>query len=452
MLAALRGRFGAPPLASIATGPRRVVIIVDDLTRPTPADAVLPLLLDDLEGAGDRSGERDDPCRDGHPRPASADGMPRKVGPSVGGCRLVSHDDLADCPKGTPVFANRELLAADLVIGVGGAYPQHSTGFGGGVKLAIGVLGRASITRLHLGHESMNGRYDVENDFRADLAEIAGMIGLRWMVMVHVNARRQIVRLAAGDPAHTYPAAAAFSRERFAAPPPDDADVVIANAYPMDISATFMRSKGVLPLLHAPLGASRLLLAACPEGLGHHGPFPSRHRPGPTACGDVRRSSGPAAGARSCDSPCRLRGGHSAPGRWPRSARSPFRSSCFRQSTRRRRCRAFCRACRSWGLGPMSSTPSGRSSWAGTRSGSSSIPVHPSRCSRRREGPPAGRPPAASGPPVCNRPPASRGSLTAGSERLRQSRGTVHGMTLDADTRCRPVAPSARPPAPGRRG
>jgi hypothetical protein len=37
-----------------------------------------------------------------------------------------------------------------------------------------------------------------------------------------------------------------------------------------------MRSKGIIPLLHAPVGASRVLMAACPEGMGHHGLFPMR--------------------------------------------------------------------------------------------------------------------------------------------------------------------------------
>jgi hypothetical protein len=256
------------------------VVIVDDLTRPTPVESVLAVLIEELEAAGVPRENITILVATGTHGPAPAEALRRKVGSAAEGCRLVSHNDLADCPKvgvtrlGTPVFVNRELVGADLVIGVGGVYPQHTTGFGGGSKLAIGVLGRTSISRLHFGHESMEGRYDVDNAFRADLAEIARLIGLRWMVMTHVNARREIVRLVAGDPDVAYPAAAAFSRERFAAPLPGDADVVIANAYPMDISATFMRSKGVIPLLHASVGASRLLLAACPEGVGHHGLFP----------------------------------------------------------------------------------------------------------------------------------------------------------------------------------
>jgi lactate racemase len=280
LLAALRDPVGAPPLTSIATGKRRVVIVIDDLTRPTPTESVLPLLLDELMSAGVERENVTILVGTGTHGPAPEEALKRKVGRSAEGCRLISHNDLGDCPKigvtrmGTKVFANRELAAADLVIGLGGVYPQHSVGFGGGSKLAIGVLGRSTIARLHFGHESMEGRYDVKNDFRADLAEIARMVGLRWTVMVHVNARREIVRLVSGDPEEAYPAAAAFSRERFAAPLPGDADVVISNAYPMDISATFMRSKGVIPLNHAAPGASRILLAACPEGVGHHGLFP----------------------------------------------------------------------------------------------------------------------------------------------------------------------------------
>jgi nickel-dependent lactate racemase len=280
ILAAIGAPLGSQPLHLLAAGARRVVVIVDDLTRPTPVELVLPHILDELESAGTTRASVTILVGSGTHGPASADAMKRKVGSSAEGCRLVSHDDLADCPKvgttrmGTPVFVDREVASADLVIGIGGVYPQHSTGFGGGSKLAIGVLGRASISRLHFGHESMEGRYDVDNDFRGDLAEIATMIGLRWMVMVHVNARRQIVRVVSGDPQQAYPPAAAFSRERFRAPLPHDADVVIANAYPMDTSATFMRSKGIIPLLHAPTAASRVLIAACPEGIGHHGLFP----------------------------------------------------------------------------------------------------------------------------------------------------------------------------------
>jgi nickel-dependent lactate racemase len=79
------------------------------------------------------------------------------------------------------------VLGSDFVLGVGGIYPQHSTGFGGGSKLALGVLGKRSIMHLHYTHPSMDGSYDIESDFRRDLDEVARMIGLRTSITVHVE-------------------------------------------------------------------------------------------------------------------------------------------------------------------------------------------------------------------------------------------------------------------------
>jgi hypothetical protein len=169
---------------------------------------------------------------------------------------------------------NREVLASDLLIGIGGVYPQHSTGFGGGSKLLLGVLGRRSIVGLHYGHPSMDGAYETNNDFRRDLDEMARILGFRTLISLHVDAERRVVRLTCGDHFLYYPEAASFSRTTYRAPLPGKADVVIANTYPIDVSVTFMRSKGVIPLLHAAPGASRILIASCSEGLGHHGLFP----------------------------------------------------------------------------------------------------------------------------------------------------------------------------------
>jgi hypothetical protein len=120
----------------------------------------------------------------------------------------------------------------------------------------------------------MEGSYEIDNEFRRDLDEIAVMIGLRTMVTVHVDGERRIVRAVSGDHFAYYREAAAFSRSAYSAPPPGDVDVVISNAYPLDVSLTFMRSKGIAPLFKSKASASRVVVAACSEGIGHHGLFP----------------------------------------------------------------------------------------------------------------------------------------------------------------------------------
>jgi hypothetical protein len=98
-------------------------------------------------------------------------------------------------------------------------------------------------------------------------------------VTLHVDALRRPVRVICGDPAQTFEDSVAFSRSAFTAPPPDGHDLVVSNAYPMDVSLTFSRSKGLAPLAYASGGASRVLIAACPEGLGLHRLFPYLNGP-----------------------------------------------------------------------------------------------------------------------------------------------------------------------------
>lgn len=277
---ALRAPVGQAELATLASGRRRVAIVVDDLTRPTPVDRILPHLLDELARSGISDAAITVVIGSGTHGPSRA-GPERKIGAEPARrLRVEIHDDLRGCVRmgttsfGSPVVANRRVAEADLVIGIGGIYPQHTVGFGGGAKIVLGVLGRRSIERLHFRHQGVEGRHDVVSSFRSDVTEMATMVGLEVSVGAMVDARRQLVWLRSGDPQQYFPDGCADAIRFFSAPMPGDADVVIANAYPMDLSATFVRSKGIVPLTHAKPGASRILVGAASEGLGHHGLFP----------------------------------------------------------------------------------------------------------------------------------------------------------------------------------
>jgi nickel-dependent lactate racemase len=192
--------------------------------------------------------------------------------------RVLIHDDTKNTKRigttsfGTPVHVNREVIRSDLVIGIGGIYPQHTTGFGGGAKLALGVLGRRSIVGLHYGHPSVQGRYDINNDFRKDVTEMARMIGLNTIFALHVDAYLEVVEMTCGDHYHYYDKAAEFSRHRYRADFAEDADVVIVNAYPIDSFLEFLR-KSFGPLVSAPRSAMKILIASAHEGVGSLGIF-----------------------------------------------------------------------------------------------------------------------------------------------------------------------------------
>ncbi len=267
-------------LRELALDARSVAVIVDDLTRPTPAERLLPPLLAELGEAGVARDRVTIILGTGTHGPASSDAVRRKLGDTARGCRIAGHDDrgpsvaLGRTSSGSHVAIDPVVAAADRVVAIGGVYPQNTAAFGGGAKAILGVLARRSIEDLHFGHGTDDGRYQIDNDFRRDLEEMAQLARLSFSISVLVDQHRRIVAIAAGDHRTYYRQMVEEAMRRYAAPPAGDADVVLANAYPMDVSATFARSKGIIPLLHAQRGASRILLAACPEGVGHHGLFP----------------------------------------------------------------------------------------------------------------------------------------------------------------------------------
>src|SRR6266852_4601041 len=206
---------GQPPIRDLARGKTRPVIIVDDLNRPTPAARVIPTILRHFDDAGI-------PARDvsivmapgthGAPR---ADALLKKIGAeAAASCRLFVHDGDRDIVRlgrtsfGTPVLVNKQVAQSDFVVGVGGLYPNWTAGFGGGSKLALGVLGFDSIAWLHFGHRSMGwGTPNEHSNFRRDLDEIARRIGLRTTVSLLLNGDREVVEIVSGDPWSSYPPA-----------------------------------------------------------------------------------------------------------------------------------------------------------------------------------------------------------------------------------------------------
>jgi nickel-dependent lactate racemase len=277
----LQKPIGQAPIQRLCRGKSRPLVIVDDLNRPTPTERIMPILLEYFESAGI-------PLKDvtilmatgSHSKPAP-DAMHKKVGKKgAESCRLLIHDcfrtsRIGKTSFGTPVYVNRAVIDSDFVVGIGGIYPNHTAGFGGGTKLALGVLGIQTIFNLHFCHQGVGwGSVKVDHSFRKDLNEISNMIGLRTMISLQINADREIIRIDSGDPQKYYSEARNFARRTFSEFPRCDADVIISNTYPNDLSLTFAQMKGFAPFSDCKLSTSKIAIASCDEGLGFHNIFP----------------------------------------------------------------------------------------------------------------------------------------------------------------------------------
>lgn len=172
-----------------------------------------------------------------------------RAGMDLNGFQIVTHD-CDDLPGmrllgvtsyGTPVWVNRSVADADLVISIGCIEPHLIASFGGGYKNILpGVAGRATIAHNHALNcqpqtFDMVGQPIANNPMRLDLEEGCRLLGDKvWIVNAILNHRKQIVRVVAGDPIAAHRAGAEVSARLNGVKIARQADVVIADSFPMD--------------------------------------------------------------------------------------------------------------------------------------------------------------------------------------------------------------------------
>lgn len=242
--AALRHPIGSPPLAELAAGRRRAVIVVEDITRPLETAALLPLILADLSAAGLRHDDISLLIALGSHTPLERPDLVAKLGRETLARHVVRQNSphenqhyLGQTTRGTPIHLSGFYLQADLRLALGSITPQAYAGFGGGAKTV--AVGAAGIETLHANHRAAlhDGPHAGQVEAvacRLDLEEIAGVAGVDFIIDGVVNSRRQLAGLFAGDVVAAHRAGVAFAQRIYATPLPPPADIAIFNAYPKD--------------------------------------------------------------------------------------------------------------------------------------------------------------------------------------------------------------------------
>ena len=330
-------------------GRKQAVILFDDLTRPAPTWRILPMVLAELHAAG----FTDDRIRlvgaFANHAVMSHEDFVKKLGAGVvRRYRVYNHNpfdhlvEVGTTSRGTRVEINREVMACDLRIGIGGLIPHLAAGFGGGAKLVVpGVAGIATVDHNHrvLGRRSAAARAsgptrllgNVDDSVvRQDLEEAVSMVGLDFKVDLLINQRREVVQVFAGQFMEQHRAGVAAAQRLYTTPLATECDVVVANTYPIENQAT----KGIWPAEPVAEGGWRRR-GGVGERRGTGAPLPRRPvrqrlRRGDLVAGQGQpdRQGGPGAGVLALPvtgRPGHLRAGRARGGvpRLERSADSP---------------------------------------------------------------------------------------------------------------------------------
>ena len=208
---ALRNPINRPPLASLVRDGQTVLVIVDDITRPTPCYQILPTLTDELESAGANL-RIEILIATGTHRGMTEAEIEQKVGrPIMDRYQVINHDamdegsmvNVGTTANGTPIVVNRRVVDADLVVAIGNTVPHCLAGWAGGAKIIQpGVCGEETTNLTHalsmVSPMPHLGRLD--NPMRLEIEAITEIVRLDFMINTVLNDRAEIVHVVAGDP------------------------------------------------------------------------------------------------------------------------------------------------------------------------------------------------------------------------------------------------------------
>ncbi|MGC8659338.1 MAG: nickel-dependent lactate racemase [Desulfomonilaceae bacterium] len=247
---ALNQPIGAERLGSRKLEGKKILIVVDDHSRPTPVADFLPAILHELALGKASIEDIQFLLATGVHRQSRPNEVIKKLGESVlANYHWTCHDsydlanlvDLGHTSRGTKVLLNRKLLEADLIVCVGAIEPHLLLGFGGGLKMIIpGCAGAETIGMNHMqgvGPEHFNyvGISGDHSPMRRDLEEGASLLRRDiFIVNAVMDERAQVVRFFCGDPVRAHRAGESFVENAVRLDVHEQADVVITNSFPMD--------------------------------------------------------------------------------------------------------------------------------------------------------------------------------------------------------------------------
>jgi lactate racemase len=283
--AALANPTDAPRLAELAASASNAVVIVDDVTRPTPVSLLLPTVVRELIRGGVSVERITVLVALGTHRFMTPAELRAKLGDAmVDTLRVVQHDyrdptqlvDLGHTPSGIPIVLNRLVRESDLTVGIGNIVPHRYCGWAGGAKIIQpGVSGEATTAGTHLMiTKAPDARLGVvENRIRHEIEAVADQTSLAFIVNTVLTARGELLDVVAGDFRAAFRRGVELARRVYAVPARGQADVVLTSGYPAELNFWQAGKALYAAELLVRDGGVIVLAAPCSDGMGEHDEF-----------------------------------------------------------------------------------------------------------------------------------------------------------------------------------
>lgn len=288
---ALQEPISSPPLSTLVEAGDRVIVVHTDITRATPNERILPVLLDELLSGGIASQDITLLNGLGTHRPQTENELRGMLGDQiVDGYRCLQHDcnddgnlvSLGETSLGNPVRINRHYMEADVRILTGFIEPHFFAGFSGGPKAILPSLaGTESVFSNHglemIAHPQAAWGITTGNPIWEEMGEVALRTDPTFTLNVAINTQQEITAVFAGDMLEAHSLGCAYVKRNAMVAVDASYDIVITtnSGYPLDQNL-YQSVKGMSAASQVVREGGAIIIAtACEDGLPDHGRYAS---------------------------------------------------------------------------------------------------------------------------------------------------------------------------------
>ena len=280
---ALSRPIGSETLDRLASPRSQVAIIVDDITRETPAHLAIPLILEALHAKGVAPSQICFVLALGTHRPMTPPEIQAKLGPRAAQkyqvvnapcTNLENMVYMGTSPLGIPFWVHKAVARADLRIGLGMICPHLDAGYGGGAKIILpGASGAETISCFHQRMTKLTENQLGKTDalLRRDLEDtVQSLAPLNFIVNLILDQEGEVHQCVTGDPILAHRQGIKYTNQVYCPLAQSRHPLVLVDAEPHHLDF-WQATKGLASgeMLTEDQG-SLILLADCAEGMGGH--------------------------------------------------------------------------------------------------------------------------------------------------------------------------------------